>query len=531
MTRRIGMVASLLALGFLALALATCVSWPTPPEPVTRGPGVGLLDATAIPEGIYAIDYLETSGANCTEWIANATGFLPLSGGAVTSNWAGPQYPQTGIFVCNMCASGLLIPFTFRGHAEKINAEVMGEIRGESASETFTDLGLCEGYPISRSVMSDTISLAFTSVDNSALLTIGSMSIGVANECVQTSDSWHTYAIGIGADPTAQPTAGYGACNLGSTLTPTLTPTPYPTYTPGPTSTPTPTATATTIPATATAAAAQTATAVALTATSAALTATPTATGTATPTLTPWPTLTPRFTRTPTPTPTRTPNWPLQNCPQLAVTVDGSLTEWAAVTPVALNVGAAAEVLIAPSLRATWTPVPTATPKTGAGTATVTPRPTATTRPTSTPAPAVADFAGLLYCAHDGAGTLYLAGTLTDSQIVNPVGLLTNGDAAEISLDMYADNFRQPGRDDHVITIAPNGRTADFAIYPLAATAATGAAAGLWRFELALPATTHGRAGLDTGDVIGGTWGYYDNRGGTTWAYRLTATKRRMVLQ
>jgi hypothetical protein len=260
------------------------------------------------------------------------------------------------------------------------------------------------------------------------------------------------------------------------------------------------------------------------------LTATPTSTRTRTPTRT----YTPRASFTPAPTHTATPipDWPVQNCPDLAVTVNGSLTEWSAVTPVVLNVANAAAVVLAPSVRATWTPVPTLTPWVGTGTPTLTPVATATTRPTNTPAPAVADFSGLFYCAHDGAGTLYLAGTFSDTDINAPVGLLSNGDAAEITLDMAADGFRMPRVDDHIISIAPDWRMLNFGAYPIAGTLAIGTASGLWRFELALPATSYGRAGMIApGDTFGVTWTYYDNRGGATWAYRLTSAKRRATLQ
>ena len=539
MRQRSGIVGLLLVVGFLALALATCIPWEgTAIEPVpwgtpgtSRGPGVGLLDATAIPAGIYAFDYDDFNGAGgtCAEAFDAALAQQPLAGGADTTNSVGIQE----LAVCNMCTGALALDFAFTGHATGSDYELSGSAGAFSA--VVVETGPWCTYDESIFDMDDAADVNVA--DGASVYMLVSSRSETFEDC--TGSSWHTYAIGIGSDPTAEPTAGAGACNLGSTLTPTATitptitstPTPLPTYTSGPTHTPTPTATYTTIPATATAAAATAAAQVALTATSAALTATPTATGTATRTRTPWPTVTPEFTPSATPTATSTPNWAAQNCPELAVTVDGSLAEWSAVTPIALNVGTAAQVVIAPAARATWTLVPSATPKTGAGTPTVTPRPTSTPAPTLTPAPAVADFAGLLYCAHDGAGTLYLAGTLTDSDIHNPVGVLINGDAAEASLDMYADNFRQAARDDHVITIAPNARTADFAIYPLGATAATGSAAGLWRFEIAIPATTHGRAGLDTGDKLGATWGYYDNRGGASWAYRLSAAKRLLVLQ
>lgn len=261
---------------------------------------------------------------------------------------------------------------------------------------------------------------------------------------------------------------------------------------------------------------------------------------TATLTRTPRPTNTPAPTRTATRTPTVTPvpDWPIQYCPQLAVTVDGSLAEWLTpVAPITLNVDTAAEVLIGQSVRATWTPRPTATRAVPDGTNTPTPLPTNTPRPTNTPAPSTDDFSGLLYCAHDGDGTLYLAGRMYDSLLFAPTGLLINGDATEITLDMFADTFRQPQVDDHVVTVDQLGRVRDFAVYPFDATTAVvlgrvgWGGLDVWEWEMAIPDTAHGRANLDTGDTIGGTWGYYDNRGGATWAYRLTSAKRRLVLQ
>jgi hypothetical protein len=250
-------------------------------------------------------------------------------------------------------------------------------------------------------------------------------------------------------------------------------------------------------------------------------------------------TITPVATLTPsaTPTATATPAWPVQNCPVLAVVVDGSLAEWAAVTPVTLNVTNAAEVIIAPDVRATWTPVPTSTPKAGTGTPTVTPAPTSTPRPTSTPAPAVTDLDGTFYCAHDGAGTLYLAGNVRDFYIKIPDSLPSNGDATEITLDMNADGFRMPRVDDHSVTVDPAGYVRDFIVYPFGATAVAIQYLTLpanywsWRWEIAIPAAAHGRASLDTGDYIGLVWGYYDSWGNATWDYRLTSAKRKAVLQ
>jgi len=151
-----------------------------------------------------------------------------------------------------------------------------------------------------------------------------------------------------------------------------------------------------------------------------------------------------------------------------------------------------------------------------------------------TPAPDPSDASGLFYCAHDGNGTLYVAGLLTDSSYHNPVGLLINGDAAEVNLDMLADGFRMPLVDDHAISVDNLGRMANFAIYPVDATAGTCAEAcprDTWRFELAIPADQHRLASLDTGSEIGATWVYYDNIGGPTWGYRLSSFKQRLVMQ
>jgi len=219
----------------------------------------------------------------------------------------------------------------------------------------------------------------------------------------------------------------------------------------------------------------------------------------------------------------------VQNCATLQPTVDGSLAEWAAVTPITLN----ADTGTVTSPFITVTPGgPTATPTAtrGAGTPTFTPAPTATR--IFAPTPAVDEFTADFYCAYNGAGDLYLAGAITDTAIVTPTGWLLDGDLAEITLDMLSDGFRQPGVDDHSITIAPDGRVYDFVVRPLDAETATTVGAAAWAFELRIPATAHGLPGLGSGDMAGVTWTYYDRvSAGASWRAKLTTAKRQMVMQ
>lgn len=248
--------------------------------------------------------------------------------------------------------------------------------------------------------------------------------------------------------------------------------TPTPTFTPTPTSTHTPTPTHT---------------------------STNTPTRTSTPMNTPTPTPT-GATRTPTPTRTSTPTpaWAVQACATIAPTINGSLSEWGSVTPVALSNSTADEMV----------------------------------RGSGTPTPSATEFSAQFYCGHNGSGTLYLAGSITDNQIVVPTGLLTVGDAVEITLDMYGDGFNRPQVDDHIITVAPNGQVRNFAVYPFDATVATVQGSTSWTFEMAIPWTSHGNYNLTTGSKIGLGWTYYLRFWNEEiWRVRLSRQKFQGVMQ
>jgi hypothetical protein len=264
---------------------------------------------------------------------------------------------------------------------------------------------------------------------------------------------------------------------------------------------------------------------------------TPTATATQTPTatLTPRPTHTPTVSRTPTATATSTPTpgWPTIACATYVPTLDGTVN-WPA-TPYVVTGASALSVFVGkgPSTPVVpvYTPRSTVTPGGPTLTPTYTPSPTPTTAP-GTPTPSSAEYTGTYYCAHDGAGTLFLGGIITDTQVVTPTGVLINGDAAELTLDMWSDGFRQPYIDDHSITVAPDARAYDFVIYPLAGTVTTTVSSGVWSFELALPEDTHGLPGMTGGDEVGLAFGYYQrDTGDPGWYAHVQGHKLKGVMQ
>lgn len=299
------------------------------------------------------------------------------------------------------------------------------------------------------------------------------------------------------------------------TLTPTLTPTPTttatPTTTPTPSYTPTPTATAT-----------------------AEVLITPTVTRT--PTITPTPSLTPVV----SPSPTQTPAWTEQGCPTAAITVDGAVGDWSAITGFTLDVSSATYIQPGtPAPTATRTPTrtpyppgtgtPTAT-STATRTPTITPATTWTVTPTATPTltrtpnPNAVDFTATFRCAHAGT-TLYFSGVIADDVITVPSGSLSFGDAVEIGLDGLADGALRIRLDDHDLFVDPGGRVRDYDVYPVLGTVATSRITGGWQFEIALPQALL-ETTLDVGRQIGITWGYVDNDGGAGWDHVLTAPKR-----
>ena len=148
-----------------------------------------------------------------------------------------------------------------------------------------------------------------------------------------------------------------------------------------------------------------------------------------------------------------------------------------------------------------------------------------------TPTPSASDFTGTFYCGHAG-GTLYLAGRITDTQIVTPTGNLALGDAVEITLDMLADGFAQPLVDDHSLTLAPSGRLRNFGVYPVVAEVQTTVGTGYWIFEIGIPASQHGRADLTSADYSGLAYAYYARLAGAAiWDNRITGYKLRATMQ
>ena len=295
--------------------------------------------------------------------------------------------------------------------------------------------------------------------------------------------------------PTATPTVTPTPTETGTpTATPTVTPTPTETGTP--THTPTPSVTPTgTLP--------------------------PSATPTRTPTRTRVPTATPMgSTRTPTPTATgtATPTWPLLNCPEIAVMVDGDLAEWSGVSWAAVDATNATRIAPQP----TRTPTPSGTP----------PTPTPTGSPTPTPAPGVGDLGGAFACAWYGTN-LYLAGTVSDDALISsPLGV---ADAVRVTLDGQADGARWFSYDDHDLYVMPNGRTRDFGWRPAAVTVATAAISGGWQWEMRVPASALTGSALSaklaTGREIGAVFALQDADSGAGWDVLLMDRKRMLRLR
>ena len=178
----------------------------------------------------------------------------------------------------------------------------------------------------------------------------------------------------------------------------------------------------------------------------------PVNTNTPTRTPTPTPTSTPTPTRTPTPTPTSVPTATAvpQACATMAVTIDGSLAEWVGEPSQLLTAGNAQYI-----------------------------QPGAT--------PSAADLSGRLWVACSGT-KLIVAGIITDTVILEPVGDLTNGDAAEISVDALADGIVRPRQDDHDLFVSPAGRLRDYQYaVPGATVVAVQTPGSNWRFELSVP--------------------------------------------
>lgn len=234
------------------------------------------------------------------------------------------------------------------------------------------------------------------------------------------------------------------------------TPTPFWTPTPTPTRTPTPTVTPTWTPGGPTA------------------TPTPTRTPTSTPTATRTPT--PTATATATATPTATPTTPAGPgaCVMTSATIDGSLAEWTWATPMYLNADNAVYL-----------------------------------QPLS-PAPSAADLSGAFWLACNGADLL-VAGVITDSVVIQGVGDIYVGDAAQIVVDGLNDMIVRPGQDDAELMVNPAG---DLRTYNRPVAGATVVArttpASNWRFEMRVPWSALWER-IDAGWTLGYTFGLWDN--------------------
>lgn len=184
-------------------------------------------------------------------------------------------------------------------------------------------------------------------------------------------------------------------------------------------------------------------------------TPTPTPTGTVpTPTATWTPSPTPTSTTTATPTATPTAAWTVQACPTMAVTVDADLSEWTAVTPVALSG--------TPGAYAYYTDLD------------------------GTPSA----VSGSFYCAHDSTN-LYISGAIVDATVRNAPYGLESGDAVELAIDGWADGMNAPMVDDHALIINTLGRAYDFTIYAPDVTVKANVSAPTgdgWEFEIMIPA-------------------------------------------
>ena len=265
-----------------------------------------------------------------------------------------------------------------------------------------------------------------------------------------------------------------------------------------------------------------------------------TVTPSVTPTYTPSPTATtaatPTNTRSPTPSPTATKTstpYPTLVCPTMAVTPDGDLTEWAAMTPMVLNASSAA--YIAPP---NWTPTPTLTPtpsNTPYGGSTYTPTPTVTgTPPTATPttaATATPDAIVWLYCAYPTSGYLALAGAVTDYDVYTPTNDLEFGDTYEVGIDSLADYLVRIYKDDRDFWISPDNRILDYSRPISVPFAAVVTSAHSWRWEALLPTSLLQSGALTAGKIIGLIVGYYDRDSADARRYYFTSPWYNGVMQ
>jgi hypothetical protein len=198
----------------------------------------------------------------------------------------------------------------------------------------------------------------------------------------------------------------------------------------------------------------------------------PTATLTPTPTPTRTPTATPTGAPTATPTPTRTPTPAPVTCGVRSGTIDGNLAEWANATPQYLK--ASNRVYLAPGA----------------------------------PTPSAADLSSAWWVACSG-NNLLVAGVITDSVVINGVGDIYVGDAAEVQIDGLGDNITRPGQDDHSFMFNPAGLAIDGnRPIPGATVVARTTPGSNWRFEMSIPLSSIWEP---IGANIGKVFGLWDN--------------------
>jgi len=208
-------------------------------------------------------------------------------------------------------------------------------------------------------------------------------------------------------------------------------------------------------------------------------TPTPTPTATGTGSATPTPTRTP--TRTPTPTATATPTGipatatpvPLA-CGVRSGTVDGNIAEWANATPQYLS--ASNRAYLAPLV----------------------------------PTPSAADLSGAFWVACSG-NTLLVAGVITDSVVMDGVGDIYVGDAAEVQIDGKGDGITRPLQDDHSYMIDTASNLLDYNLPVTGATVVARSTPGSnWRFEMSVPLSSVWE-GIGNGSIVGKLFGLWDN--------------------
>ena len=192
-----------------------------------------------------------------------------------------------------------------------------------------------------------------------------------------------------------------------------------------------------------------------------------------TPTPTPTPTNTPTATATPTGAPTAT-NTPVPlACGILAATVDGSLAEWTSKTPQYLS--ASNRVYLAPGA----------------------------------PPPSAADMSAAFWMACSG-NNLMVAGVITDSVVMDGVGAIYVGDAAQVRIDGLGDGITRPGQDDHDVFVNPAGaHSAENRPMAGATVVARTTPGSNWRFEMSIPLSSIW-LGIGNGSIIGKAWGLWD---------------------